>query len=205
MNNNIISSIQDRRCFLFNLVRTGGFVCFMNHGLLAQDNQSAPKGSQTETHKFKNDSKMTWEEVFQMTYSSQFVPFITYLGQKIGKEELISHMKTWIEDRFKNVPKREDRDFSELVKRLTAPSSFKDSVLTVEVMEKTETVLETKTTECLWAKTFRDAKAEDYGYAYICYPDLFKFLPWNSKLRVRLTKTLMQGHEYCDHRFYLET
>lgn len=205
MNSRNIELIPGRRGFLFNVLKTSSLICCINHSLFAQDNQSNDfEEPKKDVDKFKHDSKMTWEEVFQMSYSNQFIPFIKYLANQIGKEDLINYMKQWIEGIVRNAPIRPDRGFSELVKAMTAANPFSQSVLTQEIVENSETAFEMKTTECLWAKTFREAKAEEYGYAYMCYPDLFKFLPWNSKLRVRLTKTLMQGDACCNHRFYME-
>ena len=113
--------IPGRRSFLFNVLKTSGLICCINHSLFAQDNQSKdPEESEKEADKFKQDSKMTWEEVFQMSYSNQFIPFIKYLGNQIGKEDLINYMKQWIEGMIRNAPKRPDRGFSELVKAMTA-------------------------------------------------------------------------------------
>jgi len=41
-----------------------------------------------------------------------------------------------------------------------------------ESYEETDQHQVTRITKCLWAQTFREAKAADIGYAAICYPDL---------------------------------
>jgi len=63
---------------------------------------------------------------------------------------------------------------------------------------------EIRVTECLWAKTFRDAKAGDIGYATICYQDYAMSQGFSSKLKMIRSKTLMQGHDYCNHRWVWE-
>jgi hypothetical protein len=64
--------------------------------------------------------------------------------------------------------------------------------------------VEIKITECLWAKTFRAANAADIGYATICYSDFAGAVAFNPKMRLVRTKTLMQGHDCCNHRWVLE-
>jgi len=41
----------------------------------------------------------------------------------------------------------------------------------MEIVEDTETAFEIKVTECIWATTFRQAEAGDFGYAAICFGD----------------------------------
>jgi len=52
-----------------------------------------------------------------------------------------------------------------------------DNSLTGEILTDTENVLEIKYTECLYAKTFREADAGDIGYAALCYGDY----PWTKQ------------------------
>ena len=61
--------------------------------------------------------------------------------------------------------------------------------------------VEVRVTRCLWAETFRGADAADIGYAFVCHPDFASTTAFNPKMRMIRTKTLMQGHEYCNHRW----
>jgi hypothetical protein len=76
--------------------------------------------------------------------------------------------------------------------------------MTYTFVEDTEKALEWKITECLWAKTFREANASDIGYASQCYGDLGYGEALAPKIRFTLTKTLMQGHDCCNHRYVWE-
>jgi hypothetical protein len=76
-------------------------------------------------------------------------------------------------------------------------------VLTFELVENTAKAAEIKVTECLWAKTFREANAADIGYAFVCHGD-FAYAPaFNPKMKMIRTKTLMQGHDCCNHRYVI--
>jgi hypothetical protein len=56
-------------------------------------------------------------------------------------------------------------------------------------------------TECIWAKTFLDANAGDIGYAQICIGDYTWAESFNPKITMVRDKTLMQGHDICNHRY----
>jgi hypothetical protein len=87
---------------------------------------------------------------------------------------------------------------------LKNPDPFWQHALTTEIVEDEEKAFEIKVTECLWAKTFREAQASDIGYATICYQDYAMSQGFSPKLKMIRTKTLMQGHEYCNHRWVWE-
>ena len=81
---------------------------------------------------------------------------------------------------------------------------FWSHVLSMKRVESTPTAVEVRVTECLWVSTFRAADAADIGYACICHPDFASTTAFNPKMRMIRTKTLMQGHEYCNHRWIME-
>jgi hypothetical protein len=80
------------------------------------------------------------------------------------------------------------------------PSRFWEHVVTRVITEDTESSFEKKITECLFAKTFREAGAADIGYAYCCYYDFPAAQAYNPKLKLIRTKTLMAGDDCCNPR-----
>ena len=64
-------------------------------------------------------------------------------------------------------------------------------------------LLEMKITECLTEMIFREADALDLGYACVCHADFG--LPEGLDINIKLIrdKTLMQGHNCCNHRYVL--
>jgi fumarate reductase iron-sulfur subunit len=62
-----------------------------------------------------------------------------------------------------------------------------------------------KITECLWAKTFREADAAEIGYAGCCYQDYAAARAYHPKLKFYRENTLMQGHDYCYNKWVMET
>jgi hypothetical protein len=79
-----------------------------------------------------------------------------------------------------------------------------DHALTMAIVDESDTAVEVRVTECLWAKTFRAADAADIGYACICHPDFAIARAFNPGMRMIRDKTLMQGHTHCNHRWVME-
>jgi hypothetical protein len=61
-----------------------------------------------------------------------------------------------------------------------------------------------RVTECLWAKTFRDLGASEIGSMLICHRDYADCRGFNPRITMIRSKTLMQGDEFCNHRFVWE-
>ena len=59
-------------------------------------------------------------------------------------------------------------------------------------------------TSCLTEIVFREADALDLGYACVCHADFGLPVGLNPKLKLIRTKTLMQGHDCCNHRYVWE-
>ena len=77
--------------------------------------------------------------------------------------------------------------------------------LTFEVLNDSQNVFEIKFTECLWAKTFREADASEIGYAGVCYQDYPMTKAFNPNLKLIRDKTLMQGQDCCHFKWVKET
>ena len=71
----------------------------------------------------------------------------------------------------------------------------------MEIVENMDTAYELKVTECIWASTFLAAKAGDIGYASVCIGDYTWAEGFNPKIKLVRDKTLMQGHDICNHRY----
>ena len=56
--------------------------------------------------------------------------------------------------------------------------------LTYEILKENENIFEYKITECLWAKTFREADTSEIGDASICYWDYPAARKFNPKLKL---------------------
>ena len=168
--------------------------------------------SETGSEKYKNKVDVTWELYFKHPYwypSIGLIELVREMEKELGKEKAhqildkMSHrlmLKMADEDRAKmNITKFED--YAEQTK-MGFRSPFWSNTLTSEVIEDSPNRLSIKITECLWAKSMRELGAADIGYIVNCKYDSELCRRIHPKLRLRKTKTLMQGDDYCDYSWY---
>jgi hypothetical protein len=159
------------------------------------------------THKFQDKSEMTWEQVYDFAYLGGFVNFVTALAKRIDKDNYIDVLKQLSsETAAAGIRERPNPDpsLANFVAFAKKPDDFWNHVLSLEIVQDTPEVFEVRVRECLWAKTFRKQNAAEVGYACMCHPDFAVANAYNPKLRMERTKTLMQGDEYCNHRWVME-
>ncbi len=193
--------VSSRRQFLKNVLPASTLLCLGCSNLLAS--------VQTEKkHKFLEDSGFTYKDVFEFAYRDWLIPIMQSLANEIGKDEFIEMLKRTSSE----IGAKSGRDMAKSMQKndLTAYASnlkaneLNKHVLTYEIVEETDKAVQLKITECLWAKTFREAKASDIGYAVQCHRDYAWTPAFNPKMRFIRTKTLMQGHDCCNNRRILE-
>ena len=194
-----------RRQFISSVVPACSMACLGTGNLFAFPSPGMEAALQEEKHKFEQEygRKLTIKQFYAVRYG-EFIRFAKAMEEEIGKEKLIEILKKKTHERLvktgqnhaKNSP---DNSFKTYVSTFRPPR-YKD-VLTHEVVEDTDTAFELKVTECIWAKTFLDAKAGDIGFAQICYGDYTWAESFNPKIKMVRDKTLMQGHEICNHRY----
>jgi hypothetical protein len=162
----------------------------------------------SDSHKFKQDSGMSFEEVYRFAYT-HFISLIRSLAGKLDREDFVELLQRASSDAVVADARRlaeslPSNDFEAWTGTMREPNRFWTHVLTTKVVEDTKKAFEVSITECLWAKTFREADAADLGYAMICHPDYAYCQAFNPKIRMIRTKTLMQGDECCNHRWVMD-
>jgi len=209
MTNKVISFEPGRRKFLQRVLPAGAFLCLGSRQLFSFSPGGEILKFDSEKHKFLSDSGMSWQEVYQFAYQSGYIPTMKKFAEKIGKDKLIALLKEsademaheLIGEMAKNLPKRDLATFALTMKN---PDPMFKNALTFEVVEDSANTFAIKVKECLWAKTFREADAAEIGYAAICHGDYAMAKAFNPNLRMIRTKTLMQGHDCCDHKWVWE-
>lgn len=201
------SAVSSRRCFLGSLMPLGCMAgCGCARLLAMTQGQGA---AETKPHKFKDPSNMSYEQVFEFAYAKSFLGIFKALAAQLGREKFL----TMLQDATSTVATYQAKamsshfpknDLAAFVSIFRSDDPFWKHTLTVETLEETEKTVEFKVTECLWAKTFRGADAADIGYAAVCFSDFAASSAFNPKLKLTLTKTLMQGHDCCNHRWSVE-
>lgn len=170
---------------------------------MPQQPKTAPSGK-----KYAEKSDMTYEEVFKFAYGGA-IPVMKNLSDQVGKERFLDMLKKAtseagvraVEETYRNQPKR---DLATLLADLKKPSSLFQHTLTFEFVKDTDKEADVRITECLWAKTFREANAADLGYAMICQSDIAGTKAYNPKITLTRPKILMRGDDECRCRWVME-
>jgi hypothetical protein len=161
---------------------------------------------QQEVHKFDKEIpglKMTYRRMAAMRNQS-FIRFARFLQKELGEERVIELIKKQTEQRLKEQAKRDlerlgNSDFKSYISIFRDPQML--ASLTMEIIEDTDTVFEIRVTDCLAAESFLPHKAGDIGYAAVCWGDYNWASDFNPKIKLIRDKTLMQGHDFCNHKY----
>jgi hypothetical protein len=159
-----------------------------------------------ETHKFdvKTDRPVSMKDLAQMSNRSLF-GFINTLREEMDEQEVIRLLnvnsdKIGRQQGEAQAASLPDTSFKTFVAQFRPPAYAE--ALTHEVVKDTEDVFELSVTECIWATVFREAgMAGEIGHAAVCNMDYSWPTAFNPALRMERTKTLMQGHDCCNHRY----
>jgi hypothetical protein len=131
-------------------------------------------------------------------------------ARQMGRDKLLEMIRKSSEESSrlsaqKMVEKLQKNDFAAFKAMYKEkPGRFGEHIQTIVIIEESDTAIADRVTECLYAKTFRDAGAADIGYAWSCHGDFAWAQAFNPKLRLIREKTLMNGDEYCDFRWVWE-
>jgi len=203
-----LSNGLTRRRFISRVLPACSIACLGGDSVWGWTPTKAIAFLQEEKHKFDEEyeRKMTYKD-FWVARFREFIFLAKALEKEMGKDTLIEFLKKtttekWIKrghDHAKNAP---DNSFKTYVNTFRPPRYR--AQLTHEVVVDTDTVFELKVKECLTSWAFRQEDAADIGYAYICYGDYAWAESFNPKIKMVRDKTLMQGHDYCNHRYVWE-
>ena len=159
-----------------------------------------------EQHKFDvlRERKMSVRQQIRMQ-NNEFMEFIGTLRDELEEPELIRMLNRHSAEQGRQIGEQQaqsfpDTTFATFVNQYRPPRYAE--VLTHEVVEDTENSLGLSVTECVWADVFRDAGlGGEIGHAAVCNMDYHWPTAFNPNFKLERTKTLMQGHDECNHRY----
>jgi hypothetical protein len=159
-------------------------------------------------HKFQEELELTYEQYFRSSVEDA-VELANAFEHVLGRDKALEIIKKWTEksvtEAVKNQmvkkPIKSFEDFKSLRKEQEQSSGWKH-MLTMTHPEETSKKFSYNITECLWAKVFKDLNATDLGYILKCSHDFTMARAYHPKLRLKRTKTLMQGDSFCNHIYY---
>lgn len=162
-----------------------------------------------ETHKFDKplDREFTIRQLAQASNRSLF-EMIRTLQREMKEGEVVRLLKLSSDEIGRQQAKAHaqavpDTSFESFVSTFRQMAS--GSTLTAEVVEDTEKAFELRVSECVLEAVFREAGlAGEVGHAAVCNMDYTWPTAFNPAFKMERSKTLMQGHDCCNHR-YLDT
>ena len=198
----------DRRQLLTKTVPACALACLgvsKLPGLSALSQDPAPQ----EQHKFdvQREARLSRKQLIQLENSKLF-DFIGTLQSELEEGELIRLLNVNSaatgrragEGQRQNSP---DGEFQTYVATFRPPRYA--GSLTHEIVEDSEKAFELRVTECVWATAFREAGLDgEIGHAAVCNMDYHWPTAFNPDFIMVRNRTLMQGHDHCNHR-YIDT
>lgn len=195
---------SSRRDFLTKTVPVCAVSCLAANSVFASSPRIGKLLFDQEEHKFdKEIPGLTYRRRAVMRDRS-FIRFARFLQGEIGEERVIELIKKHTELRMKEQAKRDlerlgKSDFKSYISIFRDPRLL--ASLNMEIIEDTDTVFEIRVTDCLAAEAFLPNKAGDIGYAAVCWGDYTWASHFNPKIKLIRDKTLMQGHDCCNHKY----
>lgn len=198
---------NSRRNFITKTVPACAMTCMFSGSLLGKGLNELQVKPVQEKHKFEApyDKPLTYKQFIRAQYA-EAMSIILALEKEMGKEKTIAFLKNLSTERMLNTAKKQaekspDTSLNTYVEQFRGGYEY---TLTKVVVEDNKNAFELKVTECIWASIFQAAKMGDYGYALVCWADYAWAEGFNPKIKMIRNKTLMEGHDCCNHRYVWE-
>ena len=195
-----------RRDFLTKALPTCAIACLGAGKIFAKSPLIAKSIQEQEQHKFDTElpgPKMTYRRMAAIQNRS-FIQFARFLQKEFGEEKVIELIKKQTDERLLQQAKADlkrlgNSDFKTYISIFRDPRML--ASLNMEIIQDTDTVFEIKVTDCLAAESFLPHKAGDLGFAAVCWGDYIWAEGFNPKIKLIRDKTIMQGHDCCNHKY----
>ena len=159
-----------------------------------------------EQHKFdvSQEVSISPRQRTQLMYRGM-TGIVQALKNELGESETIRLLNITSADVGRQVGGRQaqsspDTSFQTFV-QVFRPPNYANS-LTHEVVEDTESVFALEVTECINAEVLQSiGLGGEIGHAIVCNMDYYWPTAFNPAFKMERTKTLMQGHDVCNHRY----
>jgi hypothetical protein len=157
-------------------------------------------------HKFDREipgPKLTYRRIATYQHRS-YIQFARFLQKELGEDETIRLIKKHTDEKLleraqKDLKRLGKSDFKSYISIFRDPRML--AGLNMEIIRDTDKVFEIRVTDCLSAVSFLAHKAGDIGFASVCWGDTIWASAFNPKIRLVRDKTLMQGHDCCNHKY----
>jgi hypothetical protein len=189
-----------RRDFLRALIPVCALPCVGSRVCLASGSSGGDSEQPPAGHKFDTQVDWTMRQVFERQYGT-YIDRMNRLADFIGRGQLLAFLKKSTEDFYRSRATYKPGNTLAAFVKPFRESDYYRTILTIVFLEDTERVVSWRLTECLHATVFRDNDAADIGFATLCHGDEAWVTAYNPNIEFHRTKTLMEGHDCCDHRY----
>lgn len=197
-----------RRDFLSRVVPACAVGCLGICGALSCSALGADSPLAEEKHKF--DKEFPFPLTLRQYMSRQMTMIaepLKAIGSEIGEENLLRILHDFSigkgegqgEDLAGKYPERDFFSYNERFR-----SRQMERIITYEIVEDSDRAFEIKVTECVLVQPMLELDAGKIGNAMLCDADYGHATGFNHKIRLIRDKTLMLGHDCCNHRYVLE-
>ena len=134
-------------------------------------------------------------------------PLMRAVSQRIGRNEALTILeKVNQQEAFQRgrsmAEKVEQNGIEALVEEVAGWG--RGGVWEMEVLEQTPTTYFFNVTRCPYYEKYRELELDKFGVYFSCCRDEPFARGFNPQLRLVRTKTIMEGADHCDFRYYLE-
>lgn len=134
-------------------------------------------------------------------------PVIKAVSEQIGRDEALAILQEVNQQeafqRGKNMAEELERNgIEELVDEVAGWG--RGGVWEMDVLEQTSATYFFNVTRCPYYEKYRELGLDEFGVELSCCRDEPFAKGFNSQLRLVRTKTIMEGSDHCDFRYYLE-
>jgi hypothetical protein len=197
----------NRRAFLHGIVPACAMTCAALKSPFGPPCAAPPSPAQETPHRWDLpvDPAPTLRQL-EVARIRRFLQFSEYLSDRMGRESLLETLKDFqsrsnVDQARAVVARQGSNDFNAFKAFYDPEIPARARIVTMEVVESTDTVYEWRITECINAEPFLRANASDIGYASTCHGDFAFAEAFNPSIKLTRDKTLMQGDAYCNHRY----
>jgi len=197
-----------RRQFISRVLPACSAMCLGGGKLFSMTTSESSSIFQQDKHPFQQEMrrKLTYRQLFDQRLKGKFIPILLALSQEIGKEKFLEILKKASFEDNKKLGQRiaervPEKSLNYMVMPFRKPGDRLRHSTLYEIIEDTKEAFEIKVTECLEAVIFKEMNAADLGYAGVCHADYGLPEGFNPKIKLVRDKTLMQGHDCCNHRY----
>ena len=134
-------------------------------------------------------------------------PVIRAVSQRIGRNEALTILEQVNQQEAfqrgrRMAEKKGQNDMAALVDEVAGWG--RGGEWEMDVLEQTSTTYFFNVTRCPYYEKYRELELDEFGVYFSCCRDEAFARGFNPRLRLVRTKTIMEGADHCDFRYYLE-